>query len=82
MKNNETKKKTDEPKKNAENQIEGEGSYTATRRYNEGVEQSVRAGKSDTLAEEAKRALEGKDGADLKQAEKIGKSGNPQSAQK
>jgi Fe-Mn family superoxide dismutase len=54
--------------------IEGEGSYTATRAYNEGVAKSVKGGKSDEQAKAAKKALDGKEGADLKRAEAEGKS--------
>jgi Fe-Mn family superoxide dismutase len=54
--------------------IEGEGSYTAARAYNEGVAKSVKDGKSDAQAKAAKKALDGKDGAELKRAEAEGKS--------
>lgn len=67
---------------NDTSKVEGEGSYTATHRYNEGLERSVQAGKSERLADEAKRALEGKNGDELERAEKIGKSGNPPSTAK
>jgi len=53
--------------------IEGEGSYRATRDYNEGVAKSVAAGKSDAQAQAAKKALDGKEGAELKRAEAEGK---------
>ena len=54
--------------------IEGEGSYTATRDYNKGVAKSVAAGKSEEQAKDAKKALEGQEGAELKRAEAEGKS--------
>lgn len=54
--------------------IEGEGSYTATHNYNAGVAKSVKSGKSDEQAKAAKKALDGKDGAELKRAEAEGKS--------
>lgn len=69
-------KESPAPKANA-NAIEGEGSYTASRRYNEGVERSVAAGKTDELARKAKEALAGPKGAELKRAEQIGKKGEP-----
>ena len=53
--------------------IEGEGSYSATRDYNKGVAKSVAAGKSGQQAKEAKRALEGDEGAELRRAEEAGK---------
>ncbi len=57
--------------------VEGEGSYTATRNYDKGVEQSVKAGKSDELAQQAKQALEGAEGRELEDAEREGKRGEP-----
>ena len=56
-------------------QVEGEGSYTATRRYNEGVEQSVKAGRSAALAEAASKALDGPEARTLRAAEAAGKAG-------
>jgi hypothetical protein len=57
--------------------VEGEGSYTAARRYNEGVKRSVDSGKTEELAQKAKEALAGPEGPELKRAERIGKKGNP-----
>ncbi len=54
--------------------IEGEGSYTAARDYNKGVAKSVAAGKSEEQAKAASKALDGKEGAELKRAEAEGKS--------
>ncbi len=51
----------------------GEGNYDATRRYNEGLQESVKKGNSEELGEKAKTALEGKEGADLRAAEEKGK---------
>lgn len=62
--------------------VQGEGNYDATRRYNEGLEKSVRKGDSDELAEKAKLALEGKEGEELRKAEEQGKSGEPKNAPK
>jgi hypothetical protein len=56
-----------------ESGVEGEGSYTADRRYREGVQQSEQAGRSDELARKAKKALEGPEGAELRDAEERGK---------
>ena len=55
--------------------VEGEGSYTASRRYREGLERSVKKGDSDKLAEEAKKALEGPEGDALRAAEQSAKQG-------
>ena len=57
--------------------VEGEGSYAATRRYNEGVKRSVAEGKSKELAEKAAAALSGPEGPELKRAERIAKKGHP-----
>lgn len=51
----------------------GEGNYDASRRYREGLEGSVKKGNSEELAEEAKKALDGKEGDDLRRAEELGK---------
>ena len=64
---------TDAKKKS--NGVEGEGSYTATHNYNAGVEKSVKAGRSEELGAQAKKALEGPEGESLRQAEKAGKAG-------
>ena len=55
--------------------IEGEGSYTAARRYNDGVAETVQRGNTEELGKEAKDALEGPEGDSLRRAEKIGKHG-------
>jgi hypothetical protein len=56
-------------------QLEGEGSYTGTRRYNEHLRQHQKTHDSEELAEEARKALEGDEKAELEQAEQRGKSG-------
>ncbi|MEP7121119.1 MAG: hypothetical protein ABJE95_09425 [Byssovorax sp.] len=56
--------------------VEGEGSYTATRHYDEGVARSVAAGKTEELANKAARALDGPEGAELRAAEKAAKQGH------
>jgi len=66
-----------EKKQKKNSKIEGEGSYTATRNYNSGVAKSVKEGRTRELAEKAKRALEGNEGAELRRAERTGKAGNP-----
>ena len=55
--------------------VEGEGSYTATRRYNENLKASPGAARSEELAEEAKEALEGPEGDELRRAEQEAKRG-------
>jgi len=56
--------------------VEGEGSYTATRRYDEGVERSVADGKTDELARKAAAALDGPEGDELRKAEQAAKNGH------
>ena len=52
--------------------VEGEGSYTAARSYREGVEKTMKSGKVEEKAEEAKRAYEGPQGDMLREAERRG----------
>jgi len=54
--------------------VEGEGSYTATHRYNEGVREHLQTHDVEGEAEEAREALEGDERAELEQAEQRGKS--------
>ena len=51
----------------------GEGNYDASRRYREGLEKSVQKGNSEELGKQAKEALEGSEGADLRRADERGK---------
>lgn len=61
--------------------IEGEGSYTASRNYRKGLEKSVREQDSEALAEDAKKALEGSEGDELRAAEEEAKAaGKPEGA--
>jgi hypothetical protein len=55
-------------------QVEGEGSYTATHRYNEGLREHLKTHDVESEAEEAREALEGEERAELEQAEQRGKS--------
>lgn len=59
------------PKPNAG--VEGEGSYEAARRYDEGVQKTVQSGKVPDLAKKARRAIDGPDKAELIEAEEEGK---------
>jgi|SRR6476620_6049090 len=54
--------------------VEGEGSYTATHRYNEGVREHLQTHDVEGEAEEAREALEGDERAELEQAEQRGRS--------
>jgi hypothetical protein len=64
-------------KQKKDSKIEGEGSYSGTRAYNEATANFLKKGKVDEAAREAKRALESKEGAELKAAEAKGKAGDP-----
>jgi hypothetical protein len=64
--------KAPEPQPNAQRN-EGEGNRTAARRYNDAQHAYVESGRSDAAAEEAKRAVDGKEGDELRAAEKEGK---------
>jgi hypothetical protein len=57
--------------------VQGEGNYDASRRYDQGVKQSVEKGDAAELAEKAKKALEGPEGDELRKAEEKGKAGEP-----
>lgn len=53
----------------------GEGNYDAARRYREGLEKAVQKGDAGELAEQARKALEGPEGDELRKAEEEGKQG-------
>ena len=63
------------PKKDGH--IGGEGSFSGTKAYNEATAKFLKKGKVDEAAREAKRALDSKEGAELKTAEAKGRSGDP-----
>lgn len=56
-------------------ELEGEGSYTASRNYREQVEQSIHNGGLEDAAEAAAAALDGPEGEELRRAEKAAKQG-------
>ncbi len=65
----------DTAKKNPKDGVEGEGSYSGTRDYNERTAKFIDKGKVDKAAQEAKRALESDEAAELKKAEAQGRAG-------
>ena len=71
-----------EDKAKKDSRIEGEGSYSGTKAYNEATEKFLKKGKVDEAAQEAKRALDSKEAAELKAAEAKGKSGDPKMFEK
>jgi len=64
------------PDPEADPKLEGEGSYTATRAYDAGVERIVATGKVDELADKAVEVLDGAEGAELRKAEQAAKQGH------
>jgi hypothetical protein len=64
-------------KQKKDSKIEGEGSYSGTRAYNDATAKFLKKGKVDEAAQEAKRALDSKEAAELKAAEAKGKAGDP-----
>ena len=56
--------------------LEGEGSYSAARRYDAGVARSVEKGDAEKLGEEAAKALDGAEGKELRKAEQAAKHGH------
>ena len=72
----------DKAKKKDDDRIEGEGSYSGTREYNEATAKFLKKGKVDEAAREAERALDSREGAELKEAEDKGRSGDPKGMDK
>jgi hypothetical protein len=62
--------------------IEGEGSYSGTKAYDEATEKFIKDGKVDKAAQEAKRAVDSPDAAELEKAEAKGKAGDPRGQDK
>lgn len=63
-------------------EVQGEGDYTATRRYNEHVKKHVETADVEELARQAREALEGDEKEELETAEREGKRGpRPNSGQ-
>lgn len=52
---------------------QGEGDYRSARSYDEHVRRTVEGGQVDKKAHEAEKAVEGKEGDELRRAEEIGK---------
>lgn len=70
----------DTPK--TDNRIEGEGSYSGTRDYNQATAEFIKKGKVDKAAKEARRAVDSVEAAELKIAEERGKAGDPRKMDK
>ncbi|MBV8185902.1 MAG: hypothetical protein JOY64_03555 [Alphaproteobacteria bacterium] len=64
-------------KADKDNKIEGEGSYSGARAYNDATAEFLKKGKAEEAAKEAERALDGREAAELKAAEDEGRAGDP-----
>ena len=62
--------------------VEGEGSYSGTRDYNNRTADFIKKGKVDKAAKEAERAMDSKEADELKSAEEKGKAGDPRGMDK
>jgi hypothetical protein len=62
---------------NDKNPIEGEGSYSGTKDYNDRTAKFIKDGKVDKAAKDAVHAIDSPEAAQLKQAEEKGKAGDP-----
>ena len=60
--------------KKVDTKIEGEGSYSAAKVYDDATRDFIAKGKVSAAAAEAKRAVESSEGAELAQAEAEGKA--------
>jgi len=58
-----------------EQSLEGEGSYSATRKYNKHLGDAIEGGDLEAGADAARRALEGAEGEDLERAAQQAKQG-------
>ena len=57
--------------------VEGEGSYSGTKDYNDRTEKFIKDGKVDKAAKDAVKSMDSPEAAQLKQAEEKGKAGDP-----
>jgi len=62
--------------------IEGEGSYSGTKEYNERTADFIKKGKVDKAAKDAEQVLDSDEAEDLKSAEEKGKAGDPRGMDK
>ncbi len=67
---------------NDKSRIEGEGSYSGTKDYNDRTEKFIKGGKVDKAAKDAVHAIDSPEAAELKQAEEKGKAGDPRKMDK
>ena len=60
-----------------DSKVEGEGSYSGTRAYNEFTAEFLKKGKVDEAAKAAEQALDSKEGGELEAADQEGRAGDP-----
>ena len=65
-----------------DSKVEGEGSYSGTKAYNEATADFVNKGKVDKAAQDAKKAVESGEAKDLEAAETKGRAGDPRGLDK
>jgi hypothetical protein len=62
---------------NDKSRVEGEGSYSGTKDYNDRTDRFIKSGKVEQAARDAAKAIDSPEAAELKQAEDKGKAGDP-----
>ncbi|MEZ4371064.1 MAG: hypothetical protein R3B07_09565 [Polyangiaceae bacterium] len=71
-----------ESQSNTQNPVEGEGSYSATHRYQRDVKRYQEQGNPERAAQRAKEAVEGSEGEELQKAEEEAKQRGQQVTRK
>jgi hypothetical protein len=69
---------TDDASKQSKQPLQGEGNYSATRRYNQHLGEAIAEGDLEAAADAARRAVEGPEGAELERAAEQAKQGPKQ----
>jgi hypothetical protein len=64
----------DRPAQGSGQKNEGEGNRTAAAEYNKGATRTAQSGKVDQAAQEARRAVDGPEGKELRDAEAKGRA--------
>lgn len=62
--------------------VEGEGSYSGTKAYDDATAKFVKDGKVEKAARDAKKAMSSSEATDLKAAEAKGRAGDPRGQNK
>jgi hypothetical protein len=66
----------------SKNGVEGEGSYSGTKAYDDATAKFIKEGKVEKAAKEAERAMDSGEAAELEAAEAKGKAGDTHSKPK